>query len=59
MPVSEFGLQYTRSAGADEYADPRCPVTPADLRHPLGERLNSRWIYFNPPRVNLASFETR
>ena len=61
------GVVFTNLAGnpiAQTGARPKPPGAPpppptGTYRHPLGERLNSRWIYFNPPRVNLASFETR
>jgi hypothetical protein len=53
------GVSFTNLAGnpiAQTGARPKPPGAPppppiGTYRHPLGERLDSRWIYFNPPRV--------
>jgi hypothetical protein len=52
------GVVFTNRAGnpiAQSGTKPKPPVAPppepvGTYRHPLGERLNSRWIYYNPPR---------
>jgi hypothetical protein len=52
------GVVFTNLAGnpiAQTGAKPKPPEAPpptpiGTYRHPLGERLDSRWIYFNPPR---------